>query len=178
MAATQAVVLSLKSVDEGKRSKLWEAGVTVLTEDMAMADVLQATGARRASMLIAMRDHYGDNITLTRAAMASSLGNPGLECKCLIEPLSVKRSFRLEDYFETESLPRIRVFNESELIARRVMQAYPPDTPVAASDEDGVHVLLVGLGSVGQSILLQLARIGHYRSGKKPKATVIDRNVK
>jgi len=178
MVATQPVVLSLKSVDEGKRLKLWEAGVTVLTRDMAMADMLQATGAKRASMLIAMRDHYGDNITLTRAAMAPRLGNPSLECKCLIEPLSVKRNFRLEDYFETESLPRIRVFNESELIARRVLQAYPPDHPVAASDLEGVHVLLVGLGSVGQSILLQLARIGHYRSGKKPKATVIDRNVK
>lgn len=178
MVATQQVVLSLKSVDEGKRIQLWEAGVTVLTQDMAMADVLQATGAKRASMLIAMRDHYGDNITLTRAAMAPRLNNPDLECKCLIEPLSVKRNFRLEDYFETESLSRIRVFNESELIARRVLQTYPPDLPVAASDVEGVHVLLVGLGSVGQSVLLQLARIGHYRSSKNPKATVIDRNAK
>lgn len=178
IAATRPVVLCLNSVDEGKRSKLWEAGVTLLTQDMAIADVLQATGASRASMLIAMRDHYGDNIILTRSALVPSPNARALECKCMIEPLSVKRSIRMEDYFESESLPRVRVFNESELIARHMVHAYPPDAPVAASDEEGVHVLLVGLGSVGQSILLQLARVGHYRSGKKPKITVIDRNVK
>jgi len=177
LAGSGAVVLSLPGVDEGSRTRLWRGGVTLLTVDMGMPDVLEASGGKRARMLIAMRDHFGDNITLTRAALSASFANQSLKCKCMIEPLSVKNDFVLEDYFEPQMLPRIRIFNESEMVARRLVRAYPPDDCVASSDL-GVHLLLVGLDSVGQSILVQMARIGHYRSGKKPKITVVDRNVK
>ena len=176
LATCDSVVLVLPTGDEGSRERLWMAGVTVITENLGVPELLRAAGAMRARILIAMRDHFGDNVSLTRAAVSPALGNPRLECKCMLEPLSVKRAFHLEDYFEKDTLPRIRVFNEAELIARRLLRDYPPDTPVAMSDQ-GVHVLLVGLGSVGQAILLQLARIGHYRSGKKPKVTVVDRDV-
>ncbi len=177
LSRSRRVVLALPSLDEGSRTKLWEAGVKLLTSDMAMPEVLRAASCRRARLVIAMRDHYGDNITLARSAVSPSMMNSTLECRCMIEPLAVKQRFRLEDYFESETMPRIRIFNESELIARRIVRDYPPDMSVALADR-AVHVLLVGLGSVGQSILLQLAQIGHYRSGRKPQVTVVDRDVK
>lgn len=102
---------------------------------------------------------------------------PPLECKCMIEPLSVKQKFKLEDYLEDDMLPSVRVFNESELIARRMIRDYPPDASVAQTNQR-VHVLLIGLGSVGQAIAVQLARIGHYKSGLPPKLTIVDRHVK
>lgn len=177
LAATQSVVLSLPEIDEGDRDKLWQAGVTVLGQDLAMPEVLKVAGARRARMLIAMRDDFADNVVVTRAAVSPSLDNPLLECKCMLEPLEVKRQFRLDDYFEAPTLPRIRIFNESELIARRILRDHPPDLAVGRTNQR-VHVLLVGLGSVGQSVMLQIARMGHYKSGIKPKVTVVDRNVK
>jgi hypothetical protein len=181
LAKDNDVVLSLPGLDEGRRAKLWAVGVKVLAEAMDMPELLAATGANRARTLIAMRDHYADNITLTATSLSPAFGNKLLECKCMLDPLNVKRTFKVEDYFESSALPRIRVFNDAELLARRLLKTFPPDAAVATS-EVGVHVLLVGLGAVGQSILLQLARVGHYRSvvksKVKPKVTVVDRNVK
>jgi hypothetical protein len=99
-----------------------------------------------------------------------------LECKCMIEPLSVKQGFKLEDYLEDDMLARVRIFNESELIARRMVRDYPPDAPVAQTNR-GVHVLLVGFEAVGQAIAIQLARMGHYKSGLLPKITIVDSHV-
>ncbi len=177
LAPTESVVLALTGIDEGQRGRLWQAGVRVVTDDLPTAQLLEATGVARARMLIAMRDDYGQNIALTHAAVSPSTDNPGLEVKCLIEPLAVRREFRVEDYFDERVRPQIRIFTEPELVARRLVQSFPPDAPVAQSDTEGVHVMIVGMGSVGQSILAHLARQGHYRSGKKPKVTVVDRSV-
>jgi hypothetical protein len=169
-------VLTAPGIDEIQRTKLWDSGVKVVTHDGNFTDVLAAVGAARAKTLIAMRDHFDDNVILCRVALSPSLKNLSLQCKCMIEPLAEKRIFRAEDYFEAEMLSRLRVFNESELIARRIFNEFPPDVNVAQTDQR-VHVLLVGLSSVGQAIVQQMARMGHYRSGLKPKITIVDRDI-
>jgi hypothetical protein len=177
IAPSQSVVLCLPSLDETTRARLWQSGVTVLCDDMPLSAILDNAGVVRARILITMRDRYEENIALTRDALSSRRSNKTLECKCLIEPWAVMHSFQPEDYFDAEMLPRIRVFNQGELVARRLLKAFPPDTPVARSDDESVHLLLIGLGSIGQAVILQLARLGHYRSGKKPKVTVVDQQV-
>jgi len=176
LAPTETIVLTAPEIDEVQRTKLWDSGVKVVTHDGHFTDILNAVGAARAKTLIAMRDHFDDNVTLCRAALSPSLKNLSLQCKCMIEPLAEKRAFRPEDYFEAETLSRLRLFNESELIARRIFSEFPPDANVAET-EQRVHVLLVGLSSVGQAIVQQMARMGHYRSGLKPKITIVDRDI-
>jgi hypothetical protein len=170
------VVLNIPELEDGTRSQLWDAGVKVIFEDLTPQQILKATGARHARQLLAMRDSHADNLTLTLAAVSQDFSNRELECKCMIEPLALKRDFAPEEFFDSAVLPRIRVFNESELIAKQLLRDHPPDAPVALSDA-GVHLLLVGLGSVGQAILVQLVRLGHYRSGKRPKVTIVDQQV-
>lgn len=177
VANSQTAVLCIPALDEITRARLWQSGVTVLSDDMPLAAILDNAGVDRARTLITMRDAYEENIALTRDALSPRRANKDLECKCLIEPLTVMHNFQPEEYFDAETLPRIRVFNEGELIARRLLKAFPPDAPVARSDDESVHLLLIGLGSIGQAVILQLARLGHYRSGKKPKVTVVDQQV-
>ena len=176
LAQKHKVVLNIPDIHSSRLPKLWSAGVRVIKDDLDLPDLLEATGIKRAKTLIAMRNSYTENITLIRAALADSIGNSTLECKCMIEPINAKQGFKLEDYLEDDSLARVRVFNESELIARRILRDNPPDTLVAQTNQ-GVHVLLIGFGSVGMSIAVQLARQGHYRSGKKPKITIVDKQV-
>ena len=177
IAPSQSVVLCLPSLDETTRARLWQSGVTVLSDDMPLSAILDNAGVDRARTLITMRDRYEENIALTRDALSSRRSNHTLECKCLIEPLAVMHSFEPEGYFDAEMLPRTRFFNEGELVARRLLKAFPPDVPIARSETERVHLLLIGLGSIGQAVILQLARLGHYRSGKKPKVTVVDQEV-
>lgn len=176
LARDHKVILCIPDLQNSRLPKLWSAGVRVLKDDAELPDLLQAASVKRAKMLITMRNAYAENIVLTRAALSPSVNNLLLECKSMIEPLAVKQKFRMEDYFEDDSLARVRIFNESELIARRMVRDHPPDTLVAETDRC-VHVLLVGFNSIGQSIALQLARIGHYRNGQKPKITVVDNHI-
>lgn len=174
LAPEQKVVLNIPNLHSSRLTKLWSAGVRVLKDDMELPDLLEATGVNRAKTLIAMRDVYTENIAMTRTALSTA---QPLECKCMIEPLSVKQNFKLEDYLEDDMLARVRVFNESELIARRMVRDYPPDASIAQTNQR-VHVLLIGFGSVGQAIAIQLARMGHYKSNLLPKLTIVDRHIK
>ena len=173
----QRVVLCLPSVDETTRARLWQLGITVLSGDIPLTEILAKAGVERARILIAMRDNYEDNIALTRDALSPHHANTKLHCKCLIQPFSIGHRFRAEEFFEQQTLDRIRIFNEAELIAKRLLARSPPDASVAQSDDKTVHLLLIGFGSIGQAVLLQMARQGHYRSEKRPKVTIVDQNV-
>ncbi len=170
------VVLCLPSLGQEIPLILWEAGVAVLKKEFSVSEILAATGTKRARLMILMRDNVEENIALTRAVLSHASTNESLRCMCMVEPSIGRSGFKIHDYLEPEMMSRLRVFSDAELIARRVLRDYPPD-PFVAHTNQPVHVLLVGMGSIGQAILLQLARIGHYRSGLRPKVTVVDQHA-
>ncbi len=173
LAQSHDVVLCVPDLDDSNRQRLWRVGVKVLADRLGVRDVIRAAGLRRAQVLIAMRVVSEENIALCRLALSSTVRGADFFCKCLLEPSRLKRGYKLEDYFERESLPRVRQFSESELLARRILRDHPPDAALPMSDEP-FHVLVIGLGAVGQALLIQLAHLGHYRNGRRLQVTVVD----
>ena len=170
------VVIAMPTVADDQRTSLWELGIKVVTYQGNPTAVLNASGISRADYLFAVCDNPLDNLTLSRAALSSASKNKTLKVRCMLEPLHYKRALKLEEYFEEDSLSRLRVFNQSELIARKILTQYPPDIAVTNS-EDRIHILLLGMTSITEAILLQFARIGHYKNNLIPKVTVVGLDV-
>ncbi len=69
-----------------------------------------------------------------------------------------------------------RVFNIYENAARLLLADHPLDYDhITPRDPRAVHLVVAGFGQMGQSIVLQTAKIGHYANGKKVRITVIDK---
>lgn len=58
----------------------------------------------------------------------------------------------------------LKPFNINQIAASRVISEYPPDEyyPVHTSDSGPIHLLLAGLGNIGENLLLAFARNAHY----------------
>ena len=69
------------------------------------------------------------------------------------------------------------VFNMFERIARLTLRDLPLDYERLQPDDGRrVHLILVGLGWLGEALLLQAARVGHYANRRPLCVTVFDRD--
>lgn len=72
------------------------------------------------------------------------------------------------------------IFNKFEYIARKFINNYPLDYErLDDTDNRYVHLILIGLGRMGEALLMQTLRICHYanKARVKPRITIIDRNI-
>ncbi len=167
-----SVVLCLPGLDAATMRRLWLAGVHVLPDNPPGSEILRLACIGRARWLVAMRDSFEDNVVLTQAAL--SKGGAGLACRVMVPPAEEQDVPSLEAFFSRERLHRVRAFNPSELVARHLLTRFAPDEPVARHPDRRVHVLLVGLGTVGQALLVRMAHLAHYGSGLQACVSIVD----
>ena len=176
IASDRKVILVADEIDDFRRAILWENGIRVLNYTGNFTAMLTASGAAKANTLIALCDDPLDNIAICRAALSPTLKNNNLQVRCLINPLRKKHLFNPEEYFEKDSLVRLRIFNQAELLARKLFLEFPPDAAVAQSS-DRVHIILLGLTAPSEALIRQAVKLGHYKSGKHPKVTIVDSDI-
>jgi lactate dehydrogenase-like 2-hydroxyacid dehydrogenase len=185
-AITAALVLSKiypvllivdRELDEESISRLRAVGVIVFYGKGSDIDNLKACNVSGAKTLLAFRDQYAQNIALCKSALKQIGVDSPLKCLCNVPDINLKHSLTTSDFFSERDLERIKFVNQIELTARNMIDEYPPDAAIATYDNVYAKIVLVGLGSIGQSVLFYLAQLGHYRGGHKPKVKVIDKNA-
>lgn len=172
-------------------------GVVVLDLDATRAD---ADGRPQIAILPA---HRGiDEALLHQAAVASAraivaLGTDdvtGLEIMLRAKSVAARRSPRhaapligraalsrgaAEDATDAVFGARDRSFDFRPIsvarnTVRQLFQAHPLDRDAAIRGGGRPHVRIVGFGTVGQELALEVARSGHYADERLPLITVID----
>ena len=174
---TSTVVFVVPSIADEKRTRLWNAGIKVLDYQKNIQNMLIDAGANRAKTLLSMRASLDENLAICRVALSPQLANASLKVFCQVPMQGERRRFNPELYYDAETLVRFRSFNESQMIARDLLRRFSPDAASNPLDDAPVHIGLFGFGEIGQAIVEQFARIGHYRNGQKAVVSIFAKDL-
>ena len=162
-----------------------DVGAIPLVGNATDIALLRKAGVHRASHLIAVCGHDGTNVEIAMRAQQlahahSHAAKGNLQCHIHIVDLPLCNLFRQHRIFsDAGDAFHVRAFNIYQDSARLLFNKYPLDhVPLSATDPRVVHVVIIGFGQMGESVLLQAAKIGHYANGKRLRVTVIDRNAR
>lgn len=169
-------------------STLREKGVIVIIGNAADPDVLRTARIDTAFWVVAFTGNGHANIECAAEArkivmmdqdiIKSRRTKPRLIAIISIPDCVFKTAIYENNlFFYNTSRFSTRIYNIYEQCAREVLERYSPDkvAPVTFDDySNNPHLVILGFGALGQQLLLQAARIGHYIYGKKLKVTVVD----
>lgn len=154
-----------------------ERGVTVLGGDAASEEALRSANVRAASYLFAVCGDDGVNAEVATRARFLNAGRASgvLACYAHIVDLALCRLLR-EQYLAgppTDAF-RLEFFNIYETGSRALLATHP----ISAPDGEHAHVLVVGMGDLGEGVVLQAAREWREAGGGNPLSiTVVDREA-
>ncbi|MGD1030695.1 MAG: NAD-binding protein [Opitutaceae bacterium] len=162
-----------------------ELGVPYVLADASDPRALRAAGAGRARLLIATCTDDGLNlkIALNARQIVESFRPQDGPLKCYIQ-LSNRylRTMARQKHLIADSRGRIEIstvgLDVYENGARRLFNRYPLDwRPIRHDSPLQALLLIFGLGDMGESVLLQAARIGHFANRRRLRIIVVDREA-
>jgi len=168
--------------DGSYASQAGSLGITVVAGDATDRDVLMDAGVARASHVIAVTGDDGTNASiavrtyqLVRERSSRYMG----AVRCSIQIADLRLAALLQEH---RILSRgddnfvASIFNTYRTSARQVFSEHPLDYErIAPNDTRDVHLIIIGFGSMGESLALQAATTGCFANGRKLRVTAIDR---
>ncbi len=164
-----------------------ERGVLVLIGDASDRVMLDEANTARAKFLFAITGNDQTNIEIAYQGrlLAEAVHKEGestdLHCYTHIANSSLRSIFARHDLFaRTYDEFDASIFNIFETAARVILEKYPPDIFARRQDLSGdtFTIVVIGFGNMGENIVKQIARIGHYAEWKRIEIVVVDCNIK
>jgi voltage-gated potassium channel Kch len=158
-----------------------ELGITALVANAADPITLNRARAQHARHVFAVCGEDGTNVEI--AVHVDELvrnrkrhRTRDVHCHVQIVDLELCELFRQHRIFLDPDDPlKVRVFNTFENSARLVWHRHPLDRlPIGPDDPRCVHLVVIGFGQMGESIVVQAARTAHLANGRRPRITVVD----
>ena len=134
--------------------------VYVLSGDATDGSLLRSAGVARARGLFAVCDDSGLNVEIALRAQEMVQERVGEPLTCLVNVSDPSLCALLrEQEASLEMAPfRLEMFNVFERGARRMLQTYPAWTDQHISGNIAPRILIVGLGWMGENLLVHAAR--------------------
>jgi len=157
-----------------------EHGAIVLVGDASDAETLVEAGVHKAAYLVAMCGDDGINAEIAMNARHLVQGRKGRPLRCIVQIVDAQLLNLLrarETAIGDHDSFRLEFFNVFERGARAILNDYPP---IAGNSEEPPHILVVGLGRMGESLVAHAARSWrhiHRDSGLHIKMTIVDRDA-
>jgi hypothetical protein len=156
-------------------------GVFVLSGTATDRAVLRQAAIHRAASLIAVcgDDRVNAEIAIRAQQIVKMRRLRPLRCSIhIVDPQLYELLVNKELGNQKFTTVRLELFNVFDQGAKLLLQEFPPFVP----DEEGrgSHILVVGMGNFGESLIVHAARtwtMEHTESVHRLKITVIDRNA-
>jgi hypothetical protein len=174
---TTVVVIEL---DEGNDwiGNIRSAGAIVVTGDAADPELLRKVKLNQASCLISVVGDDGKNaeVAIQAEKLSTQRTDGCLSCIIHIFDAQLWRLLRERELtLNHNSRFRLELFNIFDRGAYLMASGYPPQTDPGV--REAPHVLVIGLGKMGQRLVLETTRSWKYSRGdadRKIKISVID----
>jgi voltage-gated potassium channel Kch len=161
-----------------------EFGGVVIAGNGTDETILQKANLHRARLLVAIcgRDGINIDIAVTAYQLIRKMKRARpRSIRCMIHVVDIKFKSLLsghsiitagDDPFEA------MIFSVYRNAARHLFSEYPPDRGlITANDPRVVQLVVIGLGQMGEEVILQAAKIGHLANMGKIQIRVIDRDA-
>jgi hypothetical protein len=170
-------------------------GVCILRMDAAESDALEMARVSRAGEIISVAGEDETNVRIAAEVRQIRQQSKAPRAFCRVHISSSYLSSALQEWTDAVGDPAttLRFFDVYDSEARRVLLKLPRENAgesgecvghapidgagIGPLDDRAVHVVILGMGRMGSSLVQRAAKMGHFANARPIRISVIDRNA-